>query len=227
MSDFRKDYEEMNINGTIFNCPYWMNKIKNGKVVLRGFKDGKGEADEIRTSLNDKLDTLEINDTHPITPLFLRKLAKKERIGIDCSGFVYRVLDELTRLKYHNCNIKSLDGVFSGGINKTNADTLTHRKYSDPVNNIADYRHGDLIRMMGGKHVLVIISVTDSRIIYAHSSHITETQGVHRGQIRITDVNESLDRQDWLEETKDGQNFGFKHFHTDKGDGVYRLKIFY
>jgi hypothetical protein len=30
----------------------------------------------------------------------------------------------------------------------------------------------------------------------------------------------------WLEETRKGCNFGSKYYHEEKGDGIYRLKIF-
>lgn len=226
INNFINEYEKMDIKGTLINCPYWMNKIKKGKVVLRGFRDGKGKVDEIKNQLIKSLGAIPENDRLSVTPLYLRKLAKRERIGVDCSGFAYRILDMLVRLHYGKCKLGSLDEIFTEGINKTNVLKLTSLECAVPVGKIADIKPGDLVRMMSGKHVLVILEVTNSYIVYAQSSHITKTQGAHRGQIRIIDMNKPLDSQQWSEEAGNGLNFGLRYFHPDNGDGVFRLKIF-
>ena len=48
---FIKDYLEMDIMGTKFNCPYWANKLVGGQVAIRGFLNGKGDAAGIRMEL--------------------------------------------------------------------------------------------------------------------------------------------------------------------------------
>ncbi|MBI5452661.1 hypothetical protein HY945_04310 [Candidatus Gottesmanbacteria bacterium] len=225
--NFIREYSEMNIDGIVISCPYWMNRLKEGKVVLRGFANGKGEASEIREEIIRRLQKLPPELRFPLTPSNLQKFARRERIGIDCSGFAYRILNQLVYLKYKNIHINTLEEIFSGGINKTNVRTLTGLDYCVKVDEILDFQLGDMVRLWGGKHVAVILDATGSKVVYVHSSHLsTQTQGVHLAEIKIVDSSKSLAQQEWLEKTRTGENFGMKYFHPDKGDGVYRLKIF-
>lgn len=222
---FVNNYIKMDIDGIIVNCPYWRNKAKEGKVALRGYLNGKGSSFDIRNKIVEILHNSHIN-TALINEDYFRKLAKRERVGIDCSGFVYRFLDELIHIKYNNCRLKSLDDVFVGGINKTNADTMTNGEFSIRIVNISDYHMGDMIRLMRGRHAAVILEVRDKEIIYVHSVTKTKVKGVHVGKIDILDKNRPLKQQKWLEETETSENFGEKYLHPEEGDGVYRLKIF-
>jgi len=222
---FVTDYIEMDIGGIIIHCPYWRNKLREGKVVLRGYLNGKGSSTDIRNKIIETLHNSHINTTL-INADYIRKLAKRERIGIDCSGFVYRFLDYLISLSYDNYRLKSLDEVFIGGINKTNAHMLTSAKFSDYIANISNYRIGDMIRLMKGKHVAVILELNDKEIVYVHSVTKTKVKGVHSGKIDILNKNKPLEKQNWLEETETGENFCRKYFYPKERDGVYRLKIF-
>lgn len=223
---FIKDFTGMAIYGLIINCPYWMNKIKEGKVTLRGFANGKGSAGEIKEELLKRLKSLPSGSEFEITADSLRKFAKRERIGIDCSGFAYRFLDELVKLKYEGCQIEDLSEIFQGGMGRTNADTLTGDKYCIKMEAIDDYKTGDLIRINGGKHVAVIWEKRNDQLVYVHSHDNTVIKGVHEGSIKIVNKFKPLDFQKWLEKTETGENFGKKKFDSAKGDGVFRLKIF-
>lgn len=224
--NFVKKYEEMDVGGVTINCSYWTNRLKHGQVEIRGFLDGKGGAVEIRQELIRRVNLVTADYSFSLTPEFLRKFAKRERIGIDCSGFVFHVLDKLIRLKYRGCPVPNLSCVFPLGIKRTNADIFTSRKYCLPIKKISDCHLGDMIRIMGGKHVAIILEVSSSYIVYAHSSQGTKIPGVHFGEIKIINENKSLGQQQWLEETRRGENFGKRYFNPKKGDGVYRLKIF-
>lgn len=224
---FIQDYVEMEVGGVVINCPYWMNKVISGKVTLRGFLNGKGDAESIRKELIRRLNNSPSDSVFPINPENLRKFARRERIGIDCSGFVYRVLDQLLRLGYGNTGYKSLDQVFNGGITKTNAKRLTSIQYCTEITNIKDIKLGDMIRLWNGKHIAIVLKRGGNEILYAHSSSLsTKIQGVHTSIIQIIEVNKSLEDQQWVEETRTGKNFGKKYFHRESGDGVFRLKIF-
>lgn len=202
---FIKPYLEMEINGIVINCPYWMNKIKDGRII-RGFGNGKAEVIHIKEKLKK-----EFNGSN------LYKLAKRHRTGIDCSGFVYRMLNHL---------IPALDSFFPGGINRTNAAKLTNRKYAVLINKIDNIKPGDMIRMREGKHIALVIEKKDDKIVYAHSSssRYTKAQGVHLGEIIINDRNKPLENQSWKEILKDGNNFQLFYYRPENGDGVYRLK---
>ncbi len=223
--NFVKKYIEMDIDGIIINCPYWRNKLKEGKVIVRGYANGKGSSFDIRGKIIETLHNSNI-DRVLIDKDYIRKLAKRERIGIDCSGFAYRLLNELVRLGYNNSKLRSLDEVFLGGINKTKASILTDSKFSIRLTKIADYKMGDMIRLMGGKHIAIILEVKKREIIYAHSTNKTKVKGVHLGRIKITDLRRPIQEQNWLEETETGENIAKKYFSSTQGDGVFRLNIF-
>lgn len=210
---------QMDVGRVIINCPYFANKLRNGKVVLSGYKGGKGDFAEI----NKELDKL-IAANPPISgKKDIFKLAKRNRVGIDCSGFVFRFLTELIKLKYQNCMITNLEQVFPNGIYRTNADALTRGAHISGVQIILRSQLGDLIRMNNGHHVAVVIENENKVITYIHSSNVTIETGVHLGKIKVNDQNKTLI---WTETTKGNINFGVKYFHPQNGDGIYRLKIF-
>lgn len=216
----------MEVNGMIIHCPYWMNKIQAGQVKIRGFSNGKGSASEIRQELTKQIDRLSIAPEH-LTSEYIRKLAKRNRIGIDCSGFVYRVITVLIHLGYTNTSYTSPDQIFSGGITKTNARRLTSKEFCIRIDKVKDIQLGDLIRLRGGRHVAIVMRKDSEKIVYAHSSNLsTKIKGVHVSQIEITDQKESLAFQHWLERSNNGEDFGKKFFQESEGDGVFRLKIF-
>ncbi len=222
---FLDEYLRMEINGIEIACPYWMNKIREGKVVLRGFANGKGTAGEIKEEILRNIKDLQayMDDKNS-----LYKLAKRERIGIDCSGLSYRILDKLSDMGYAKETMPgfSLDEVFSGGIDRTNVIRFTSSEYAVPVEKISEVKLGDIIRMMRGKHMLVILAKNSTEIKYIHSSKSTEIYGVHEGIIKIKDWSKSLEKQKWQEITRKGENFGRKYFHPESKDGIYRLRIF-
>ncbi|KKR34388.1 MAG: hypothetical protein UT63_C0002G0033 [Candidatus Gottesmanbacteria bacterium GW2011_GWC2_39_8] len=213
---FIEPFLKMRVGNKTVRCPYWMNKLQDGKVKVRGRFNGKGTAQEIEKALNEAVGKYHSN-------LPLRKIAKKERIGIDCSGFVYQILEKIYQEKELG---KKLDEVFSGGINRTNANTLTGSKFSQGVNKVSEINIGDLVRLMGGTHVLIVVKKTSKYITYAHSSdRRTKIKGVHLGKIVITDQNGDLSKQVWLEKSPEGDSFG-KYFRPGKGDSIFRLKSF-
>ncbi len=223
---FIKKYTEMNIKGTIIHCPYWMNKLDSGNVRMRGFENGKGKAEVIRKELIRRIDELPAESKFPINAININKFAKRERIGIDCSGLVYRILEELVRLTYRNCKINSLTDMYKGGINRTNAAALTSDIYCEEVSDIRNSRLGDFIKINGGKHVAMILDLNNGYIVYIHSHGRTKIQGVHKERIKIIDSTRSLDYQKWQEKMRTGDNFGKMKFKSSLGDGIFRLKVF-
>ena len=117
IQDFINPYVNMKIGQIIINCPYWENKLEDGKVNIRGFQNGKGDAQSIKKEI-EKL--LTEKSEIILTQEYLRKFAKRNRIGIDCSGFAFRILNELVKFDYARGKIQSLDEIFPNGINKTN-----------------------------------------------------------------------------------------------------------
>ena len=209
----------MKVGRVTINCPYFANKIRNGKVILSGFMGGKGEYGEINRELNKAVSA----NQKIANKLEIVKIARRKRIGIDCSGFVFRFISELIRIKYQNCSVTNLKKVWPNGIFRTNANNLTQGNQVMKVKSFSHSRLGDLIRVNNGRHVAVVIEEKNNMITYIHSSKVTKESGVHMGTIVVNDTNKTLE---WLETTKDNINLGDKYFHPQDGDGIFRLKIF-
>ena len=123
-------------------------------------------------------------------------------VGIDCSGFVYRVLDEAAQMS----GAPSLVQTLGTTCEYTALDTLTPRGLE--IHRAIDVRAGDTMRFNKGKHSGVIIeTVTNehgllTEIWYAHSSF---TRGPHIGWIQVADpwapINHEV--QQWHDEMWD------------------------
>lgn len=143
----------------------------------------------------------------------IRDFMQKNNLGIDCSGFAYRILDELIQ-KVRNTDLRTIVGQHVGA---TNVKLLTSEKFSDKIN-LFQIKSGDLIKVNSSKkipHVLVVIEATPEKIIYAHSSQ-GGVGGVHTGEITIINPSLPIENQTWNEK------FLIKSYGT--GDGIYRLK---
>ncbi|OGG15208.1 hypothetical protein A2773_04975 [Candidatus Gottesmanbacteria bacterium RIFCSPHIGHO2_01_FULL_39_10] len=219
LNKYISSYLEMDLGLIKVPCPYWMNKLKEGSVIIRGQFNGKGESEDIKNAFKKVI--LEANMDTKITQENVFKIAKRERIGIDCSGLVYRIVDHALRQ-----TDGSLDQVFPGGINRTNTRMLTDKKFNQEILSAKDINPLDTIRLMGGKHILLVTDNNGKYITYIHSSNkTTELKGVHLGKIGILTPEDNLDKQNWLEKTAHGENFGKKYFNPKVGDGTKKLKI--
>lgn len=105
-------------------------------------------------------------------------------VGIDCSGFVYRVLDEAARLS----GASPLPVTLGTTCEFTPLDLLT--PLGLVVNRAQEMRAGDTFRFNRGRHAGVVIEVVTNEaglvqeIWYAHSSF---TRGPHLGWIEVRD----------------------------------------
>lgn len=124
-------------------------------------------------------------------------------VGIDCSGFVYRVLEEALALAGAPSLVESLGTTCE----YTALDTLTPMDLA--IGRAADVRAGDTMRFNKGKHSGVVFeTVTDlnGRLIeiwYAHSSY---TRGPHIGWMEVRDPGAPVNArvQNWHDEMWDG-----------------------
>jgi hypothetical protein len=122
--------------------------------------------------------------------------------GIDCNGFVYRVLDEACRMT----GSRTLFDTMGTTCEYTPIETLTLP--DQVVHRARDVRAGDTIKFNKGWHSGVVIeTVLDHRgrlieIIYAHSSF---TRGPHIGRIVVGDPDAPVDdpAQNWIDDMWD------------------------
>lgn len=220
---FLQQFTDIKINGFKICCPYWSNKLKDGKVMLSGFLGGKGDSGRITQEIV-RLYGLNKDILRTVDDLYA--LLKRNRIGLDCSGFVFQLLDKLIKLKYRNSSLENILELYPQGINRTNSDSLTSSSHLVKIIKLSELQLGDLIRLIGGKHIMIITANKAGEITYVHSSKLTQINGVHFGNIKILRPREGLADQLWKEKTKTGENFGDKFFDAKNGDGIFRLKIF-
>ncbi len=198
--------------------PYWRNRLLDGKIIKEGFMGGKGSWSEIKKA------TQKLLPSNQITAHQIYKLQKKNRIGIDCSGLAYNLLDFIS-LQTNKISIdkKVLGSAGGHGIRRVSSSMLTSPINSIEIKQYENIKSGDMIRMDNGRHVMIIIDATNELISYVHSSNKTKTRGVHLGNIKIADPSKTLEFQKWSETTKNNQPYSTL-FNSKKGDGVFRLK---
>lgn len=139
----------------------------------------------------------------------IKKFMKDNLLGIDCSGFVYHLLNHLLQ----SLNEEDMQKVGFPKASKTNVATITSDELSTLVDDFSQTQPGDVIKLNSGEdilHCLIILDNINNVVTYAHSSSITTPTGVHTGQI----INGRF--------PKDLSVF---NYDTNKGDGIRRLKI--
>lgn len=205
-------------------CPYWMNKLEPN---IKGPFSGKGTPKQIVYATKLLARKQRVN-LQKLTYKQILNFMKKNRIGVDCSGLVFHLA---------NCFDKETGG--TGIANKllennklpswraawrVNANRLTDPEYTTEVS-LANVRVGDMIRVMGGKHVFFVVEVVKNTIVYVHSSFLsTKESGVHLSKIKIINRQKDLSYQQWYEKTLDGKNYGKQHFNKNAGDSIRRFK---
>ena len=224
-------YFNLKIGKYYLACPYWMNKNhpKDGGSKVRGPFDGKGTPDEIESAVRKAANQAELN-LNEVQPNTIINFMKQKKIGIDCSGYAYQLLNaldldkggsglegKLTTTPTNHPKDKTRDDRF-----QINANYLTQNPNSIKLNHIDEIEIGDLIRIDKGKHILFIIEKNQNYLIYTHSN---KDFGVHNAQINFINRTKSLSSQEWLEKTQKGEFFKNKFFNESNGDGIYRLKV--
>lgn len=129
----------------------------------------------------------------------------KPKCGIDCSGFVYHVLNKVTNGQFSADMGKTVDN--------TNVAHILSKSYT--ISDMTEVRPKDLIFFYdssdNSRHIAVIYEVQYRKnidtnqyvpftILYAHSSYGGET-GPHFGQLSLTDPND-LGNCSWYDSTE-------------------------
>lgn len=138
----------------------------------------------------------------------IRRFMEKNLLGIDCSGFVYHLLDSLLK----NIGKGGMEKIGFPKASKTNVSLLTSDKFSFQIEDFAQVRPGDLIKLNSQEeipHLLIILSYQNGTVVYAHSSSLTKIKGVHQDTIKNGRVPAEL------------HVFSYK---IPIGDGIRRLK---
>ncbi len=196
------------LGGKKVPTPYRRNEIGNYQKLGPEFQ-GKSSP-EVLTEATIRLAGEQNFNLDQASVEEIRKFMQKNKLGIDCSGFVYRMLDYLSQSLGQGNLQKSASLEHVG---RTNVAKITSDEFSLPVTGFAAAQAGDIIRLNSGEDILhgvIILENTRGIITYAHSSNETNPSGVHQGQI----LNNQL--------PSDLSKFSYD---INKGDGIRRLKI--
>lgn len=196
------------------NLPYQEDRRKYGKwsarKIRRDVKEAARETGfDLRRASGDEI----------------RSFMHEQKLGIDCSGLVYQLYDSaLKKLGY-----RGMRSIGFGKASSVNVQTLTTDKYSRLIEDkIVNFRPGDMIRFTGKQpgewHVMMILAVSETELLYGHSSAHNNPDGVANYRIRVLDKDKSIKEQDWNDLTNEGINRKSEYI-PERGDGIYRLKV--
>lgn len=198
------------LGGKKVPTPYRRNEVGSFQKVGPEFQGKSSPAVTIETA--KKLAKKQNFDLDKASVEEIRDFLRQNKMGIDCSGFVYRMLNYLSQ----EVTGKSLEGHGLPHVGRTNVNKLTSDEFSIPVKSFNESQPGDVIKLDssspdGIPHAVIILDNKDGIVTYAHSSKQTDPEGVHTGKI----INGCF--------TADLEYF---LYNTGQGDGVRRLKIF-
>ncbi|MDD2656413.1 MAG: ATP-grasp domain-containing protein [Patescibacteria group bacterium] len=224
VSKMIEHYLNLKVGNTTITCPYFNNRrsqIRGALAVLIGKGSPESIEEELQIiSLKEKIDLGNLPAEK------IKEFLVNNNLGVDCSGFVYHILDALTQDK-KNKKLKQIihfplaKSVVRKMIAKLRpaencgVTTLAHEINSKKIN-LKEVEANDFIIFLGSgpkqdyNHIMFVESVTDKTINYIHAykwpSDGQYNHGVRRGQIEIIDENKNILEQKWLEQEKTAEN---------------------
>ena len=202
-------YLHTTVDGAEAACPYHINP---GLHAANRAMLGKGSPQEIEAAAAKWFNTYDMHSAGDSATL--RSMLLACGIGVDCSVFASWVLNGLSQEKLGRPIWKCLKfpGVRRATVSKLrpveniSANLLTGQLNAQPVSDLSQVRPGDLIRVAGWHHVVVITEVgLDSGghaayFQYAQSSCMYGTEsGVRTGHAIIKKPQGGLLEQQWFD----------------------------
>lgn len=227
------------------SCPYYNNKRH---IIHGGLRAtiGKGNPEDIVEealiqSLRDK------KNLKTMTAEEIKKFLVDHHMGVDCSAFVYHVLDAELRARGKGSIKKYLYFPFIKNplrrllakirtVENTNVKTLAHPTNSTPIE-LKNVQPGDFIVLLGGgheherDHIMLITDVKAENNVprtleYAHSDQWPSDglydHGVRTGTVEIINLDDSILDQPWHERNDKSVNELFKQ--AGYSVGLHRFK---
>ncbi len=217
------------------DVPYFNNKTTGRRAGLK-VEIGKGSHKEIFEEVEHKA-ILQKRDLRSFNPKDLKKFMVENDIGIECSGFVYYVLNEESNSRRKGNLDKYLRFPFSSGIigsiraklrpiENTDVKTFAHDLNSKVIQ-VKAVQAGDIITMVSNTerdHILVVYKIDFENAVpktlhYTHAvAWPTDGEfghGIHKGKIEIIDNGKSLVEQRWIELEKEGEE-NYTHMRAKK-----------
>ncbi len=206
--DMIKAYESLRFGNKTICTPYFNNKRQKIRGALRVLV-GKGTPSDI-VEETELIARREHVDLKKLASEDISKFLVDHNLGVDCSGFVYHVLNAesqlKSQLKFPNASLLRKLLAKLRPAENTNVKTLAHKKNSVDVT-LSDIQPGDLITMVGSKkvgnpdHVLLVENFDGDTITYVHSYKLPSDgkydHGIKHGEIEITNAKQSILDQRW------------------------------
>lgn len=232
-------YSHLDIGGKHVVAPYFMNTP--GRKARR-VRVGKGTAEALER------ETLRLAkkynfDVSAASAEEIREFMIRHKLGIDCSGLVTWASHAFVQHHHRRPLWRTME--FHGGpvraairkrfrpVENLSARLLTDERNAVTISDLRQVRPGDIIRSLGGNHVLFITEVGyDENDLPMYFTYVNSTEhsgtkyGVRYGRIAITNPAASILQQEWID-GENGVNWIFKAANDFPDDTrVVRLKIF-
>ena len=227
LAQFMENFTALPIAGKKVPIPYWRNRFYANGRRIQGPFGGKGTPAEIRRATLKKAEKLGFGLSE-MTVSEIRRFMREKKIGLDCSGFAFQILDFLRPGFWRG--LQKAPGSSPKPIRRFNSRALTNGRNSRRIGPIwQNIKVGDIIPAAFTQrldHVMVIVDVGKKAIEYAHSSGSTIVSGPHRGRIYLRDSRQPLWRQQWPEQLKSGSPLLGKVQPVLEKIGIRRLRPF-
>jgi hypothetical protein len=217
-----ENYLHLPFENKNISAPYFNNRraqIRGALRVLIGKGSPQDIVDEARIfSMKEKIDLEQVTDEE------IKKYLIEHNLGVDCSGFVYHVLNAESELIYkkslkqilhfpHAKNFVRKFLVKMRPVENCGVSTFANETNTAPLE-LCNTKPGDLIIIIGGgpkkdyNHIMIIHEVEYEHelpkiIHYSHSfqwpSDGEFSHGVRQGTIEFTDLDKNILEQKWQE----------------------------
>lgn len=216
-------------------CPYFRNPTSGRiKWALTAYS-GKGSPEEIEDELKI-VEKLEGCDFSRMREYQIRAIMGKRKLGIECSGFITRVLDAGLQNLYGKSIFKLIKFKTSGFGRLTNlmrpythldVATLVSSSNSRELRDFQEIMPGDIMRFNSNTDHAILVTSTERddagilvRVFYVHSVFEGTSEGVKKGLIKFINRKGNLLSQSWSEEPETG------HIVAEEGiPRIYRLYV--
>lgn len=199
------------LGGKRVPTPYRRNEIGSLQKISPEFQ-GKSSPEVLRET-TERLAKEQGFDLNKASVEEIRNFMMKNKLGIDCSGFAYRVLNQLAE----KTKKKPLTSFGFPHVGRANVAKLTDPKFTKEIS-LQEIKPGDLLKMNSAGdilHCLVITKREGNVVKYIHSSSVTKPNGVHQSEMIINNSGLTFE-----------EDLGDITYNPTAGDGLRRLKIF-
>jgi hypothetical protein len=219
--------------------PYFMNpKGRKGRRV----SVGKGSPEDLERETR-RLAKRYRFDLNSASVSAIRQFMIKQRLGIDCSGFVAWSLyaDAMenhglklwSRLHLPGHPLRTKLVKLLRPVENISVKVLTSAANADTISDLRQVLPGDVIRSLNGNHILLISEVGYNKsneplyVKYMHSTeHGGKPYGILKGKIIVTKPTGNILQQRWLD-AESGRSWIFNAANNFPDDThIARLKLF-